>query len=116
MGVRILSGVTTAALAVSLAQPTDVVKVRLQAGARSSQYRSVQVSTGQYRSVQVSTSQYKSVQVSTGQYRSVQVSTGQYSQYKLVQVSTGQYKSVQVSTGHTCQGMSVVCSLYNRML
>ena len=40
MGVRVLAGVTTAALAVSLAQPTDVVKVRLQAGARSSQYRS----------------------------------------------------------------------------
>ena len=40
MGIRILSGVTTAALAVSLAQPTDVVKVRLQAGARSGQYRS----------------------------------------------------------------------------
>ena len=35
-----MSGVTTAALAVSLAQPTDVVKVRLQAGARSGQYRS----------------------------------------------------------------------------
>ena len=28
MGVRVLAGVTTAALAVSLAQPTDVVKVR----------------------------------------------------------------------------------------
>ena len=40
MGVRVLAGVTTAALAVSLAQPTDVVKVRLQAGARSGQYRS----------------------------------------------------------------------------
>ena len=51
MGVRILSGVTTAALAVSLAQPTDVVKVRLQAGARSGQYRSVQVKECLYTGV-----------------------------------------------------------------
>ena len=39
MGVRVMAGVTTATLAILLAQPTDVVKVRMQAGARSGKYR-----------------------------------------------------------------------------
>ena len=39
MCVRVMAGVTTATLAILLAQPTDVVKVRMQAGARSGQYR-----------------------------------------------------------------------------
>ena len=34
MGLRILAGITTGAMAVSCAQPTDVVKVRMQAAAK----------------------------------------------------------------------------------
>ena len=36
MGSRLLAGCTTGAMAVAFAQPTDVVKVRFQAQARSS--------------------------------------------------------------------------------
>lgn len=36
IGTRLLAGCTTGAMAVALAQPTDVVKVRFQAQARSS--------------------------------------------------------------------------------
>ena len=36
LGIRLLAGCTTGAMAVVLAQPTDVVKVRFQAQARSS--------------------------------------------------------------------------------
>jgi len=32
IGVRVAAGITTGALAVMIAQPTDVVKIRLQAG------------------------------------------------------------------------------------
>ena len=39
LGVRTLAGVTTATLAILAAQPTDVVKIRMQAGARTGQYR-----------------------------------------------------------------------------
>ena len=39
MGVRVAAGVSTATMAILVAQPTDVVKVRMQAGARSGQYR-----------------------------------------------------------------------------
>ena len=35
LGVRVLAGVTTGAMAILVAQPTDVVKVRLQAGGRT---------------------------------------------------------------------------------
>ena len=41
LGVRTLAGVSTATLAILAAQPTDVVKIRMQAGARTGQYRSV---------------------------------------------------------------------------
>ena len=41
LGVRTLAGVTTATMAILAAQPTDVVKIRMQAGARTGQYRSV---------------------------------------------------------------------------
>ena len=39
MGVRVMAGVSTATMAILAAQPTDVVKVRMQAGARTGQYR-----------------------------------------------------------------------------
>lgn len=35
VGLRILAGITTGAIAVSCAQPTDVVKVRMQAQSRT---------------------------------------------------------------------------------
>ena len=41
LGVRTLAGVSTATMAILAAQPTDVVKIRMQAGARTGQYRSV---------------------------------------------------------------------------
>lgn len=41
LGVRTLAGVTTATMAILAAQPTDVVKIRMQAGARTGQYRGV---------------------------------------------------------------------------
>jgi len=41
MGVRIAAGVTTGTLAILAAQPTDVVKVRMQAAGRSQQYKGV---------------------------------------------------------------------------
>ena len=39
MGVRIAAGVTTGTLAILAAQPTDVVKVRMQAAGSSQQYK-----------------------------------------------------------------------------
>ena len=39
MGVRIAAGVTTGTLAILVAQPTDVVKVRMQAAGLSQQYK-----------------------------------------------------------------------------
>ena len=39
MGVRIAAGGTTGTLAILAAQPTDVVKVRMQAAGRSQQYK-----------------------------------------------------------------------------
>jgi len=41
MGVRIAAGVTTGTLAILAAQPTDVVKVRMQAAGNSQQYKGV---------------------------------------------------------------------------
>eukprot|EP00092_Neocalanus_flemingeri_P028754 GFUD01031218.1.p1 GENE.GFUD01031218.1~~GFUD01031218.1.p1 ORF type:complete len:326 (+),score=37.65 GFUD01031218.1:212-1189(+) len=41
MGVRIAAGVTTGTLAILAAQPTDVVKVRMQAAGSSQQYKGV---------------------------------------------------------------------------
>lgn len=41
MGVRIAAGVTTGTLAILVAQPTDVVKVRMQAAGNSQQYKGV---------------------------------------------------------------------------
>jgi len=41
MGVRIAAGVTTGTLAILVAQPTDVVKVRMQAAGLSQQYKGV---------------------------------------------------------------------------
>jgi solute carrier family 25 uncoupling protein 8/9 len=41
MGVRIAAGVTTGTLAILAAQPTDVVKVRMQAAGKSQQYKGV---------------------------------------------------------------------------
>lgn len=38
IGSRLLAGCTTGGMAVALAQPTDVVKVRFQAQARSNEY------------------------------------------------------------------------------
>ena len=39
IGLRILAGITTGALGVTVAQPTDVVKVRLQAQAKGGEAR-----------------------------------------------------------------------------
>lgn len=56
IGVRVAAGITTGALAVLFAQPTDVVKVRLQAG-----------NIGQSRVRYASTLQaYKSIAVNEG--------------------------------------------------
>jgi len=41
MGVRVLAGVTTGTMAILVAQPTDVVKVRMQAAGKSGQYKGV---------------------------------------------------------------------------
>lgn len=41
MGVRIAAGVTTGTLAILVAQPTDVVKIRMQVAGSSQQYKSV---------------------------------------------------------------------------
>jgi len=41
MGVRIAAGITTGTLAILAAQPTDVVKVRMQASGKSGQYKGV---------------------------------------------------------------------------
>ena len=43
MGVRIAAGVTTGTLAILAAQPTDVVKVRMQAAGNSQQYKVRQI-------------------------------------------------------------------------
>jgi len=41
LGVRIAAGVTTGTLAILVAQPTDVVKVRMQAAGKNNQYKGV---------------------------------------------------------------------------
>ena len=41
LGVRVAAGVTTGTLAILAAQPTDVVKVRMQAGGGAARYNGV---------------------------------------------------------------------------
>lgn len=51
IGSRLLAGSTTGALAVAVAQPTDVVKVRFQAQARAGSGRRYQSTVEAYKTI-----------------------------------------------------------------